>query len=217
MASPIRETTWELPDKPMTLIQMVNRRAAATGSVGYAMATAGADFNGHAISMDWREHSVHGAQWVGDYHWGERVTVVRQQGLENIAEALDKLVAEYGRQGAGASCRFHTWGTAEEQGYQIGCALARGFRPSGTTRITRENAYTFPEEDRRRFKKLEIFEKLSSFHDRDAGRFAAGLDDYEGDLLRTLPSHKGGLLAWFEEHCEKELRVPRGTRAEHQT
>jgi hypothetical protein len=86
-----------LPTKPYTIIDAINRRAAATGSVRYAMAASSADYNGHHISLCWNEFRQY---YVGEYHWGERVVITRN---EDFSLALEACIREYDRQGRGAS------------------------------------------------------------------------------------------------------------------
>jgi len=68
-----RAETWKTPTVPYTLIDAVNRAAAATGSPRYAMAASGADYNGHRVDVDtgirrgWRAHYT----WAG-LRWLER-------------------------------------------------------------------------------------------------------------------------------------------------
>jgi hypothetical protein len=74
--------------------------AAATGSVGYAIATSDADYNGHALGLYWNDFRSY---YVCDYHWGERVVLVRD---EDFARALSGAKAAFARQGRGASLRI---------------------------------------------------------------------------------------------------------------
>lgn len=60
-----------LPTIPMTLIDAINRAAAAQGSFRYAMAASDADYNGHYVIVDqglrpgWRAHYMWGGiQWL---------------------------------------------------------------------------------------------------------------------------------------------------------
>jgi|WetSurMetagenome_2_1015567.scaffolds.fasta_scaffold42577_4 hypothetical protein len=59
-----------MPTKPYTLIDAVNRRAAATGgSVRYAQASAGADYNGNDLSLTWNDYRGY---YVVQYYFGRR-------------------------------------------------------------------------------------------------------------------------------------------------
>lgn len=90
---------FHMPTKKITLIDAINRCAAATGSIGYARATAGADYNGHALGLYWNDYRRY---YVCDYHWGERVVITRH---ENFSIALAASKREFARQGRGASFR----------------------------------------------------------------------------------------------------------------
>jgi len=90
-----------LPTKPYSFIDAINRRAAATGSVGYAMAAASADYNGHFLTVSWNSFRGY---YVGEYHWGERVVVVRNT---KIAEVLRVAKEWYKQSGRGARVSFH--------------------------------------------------------------------------------------------------------------
>ena len=63
-----------LPTVPYSAIDLCNRRAAATGSVGYAMATANANYNGHRIGITFNTYRGY---WIAEHHWGERVVWCR--------------------------------------------------------------------------------------------------------------------------------------------
>ena len=82
-----------LPTIPLTVNDMINRRAAATGSVGYAMATAYSDYNGHHVGVGFRPHAVGGARWVAEYQWGERVVLSRG----SLRSCLEAAKREYDR------------------------------------------------------------------------------------------------------------------------
>jgi hypothetical protein len=85
--------------KPLSITDAINRGAAATGSIRYAMMTADADYNGHSLSLYWNDYRGY---YVCDYHWGERVVITRD---ENFARALATAKRELARQGRGASLR----------------------------------------------------------------------------------------------------------------
>lgn len=71
------DTRYHLPEIPLEPVDIVNRRAAATGSVRYAQLTSGADYNGHWINVSFKPHAVSGPIWNAEYHWGERVVLGR--------------------------------------------------------------------------------------------------------------------------------------------
>ena len=88
---------FHLPTKPYTIVDAVNRRAAATGSSRNAIAVAGADYNGHRLTLEWNDFRRY---YVGEYHWGERVIFVRSA---DFSEAIRASKFEFARQGKGAS------------------------------------------------------------------------------------------------------------------
>ncbi len=94
--------TFHMPAKPYSLVDAINRCAAATGSMRYAMATGDADYNGHALALYWNDYRGY---YVCDYHWGERVVLVRDA---DFARALAGAKREFARQGRGASLRIST-------------------------------------------------------------------------------------------------------------
>lgn len=87
--------------KPLSIIDAINRQAAAQGSVRYAMATADADYNGHALALYWNDYRGY---YVLDYHWGERVVLHRGT---DFARALAVAKQELARQGRGATLRIN--------------------------------------------------------------------------------------------------------------
>ncbi len=82
--------------RPYSIIDAINRVAASTGSMGYAMAAGSADYNGHHVRVYWNEYRGY---WLAEYQWGERVVLTRGS-LEN---ALRAAAREYGRGAKGAS------------------------------------------------------------------------------------------------------------------
>lgn len=90
---------FHIPTKPYTIVDAINRRACAQGSMRYAQLTADADYNGHALSLTWNDYRGY---YVGEYYWGERVVFARSP---DFATALAATKREFERQGRGASCR----------------------------------------------------------------------------------------------------------------
>jgi|SRR5215475_9128657 len=90
-------STFHILGKPLTLVDMINRRAAATGSVGYARATADADYNGHSLALGWNDYRGY---YVVHYYWGERVVIYRGTDFKAALIAAKK---ELSRQGRGAT------------------------------------------------------------------------------------------------------------------
>ena len=83
--------------KPLSLIDAINRQAAATGSMGYAMAASRADYNGHALTLCWNDYRRY---YVLEYYYGERVVLCRST---DFAVALAAGKRELARQGRGAT------------------------------------------------------------------------------------------------------------------
>lgn len=90
---------FHLPEVELSPVDLINRRAAATGSVRYAQLTGSADYNGHPIAVSFKPHAVAGPIWNAEYHWGERVVIGR--GSLNVC--LEAAKAEHAR-GAGGCC-----------------------------------------------------------------------------------------------------------------
>jgi hypothetical protein len=86
-----------LPTRPFNVIAAVNRMTAATGSIRYAQAAAGADYNGHNISLT--EPNSHVSYWRAYYIWSGINYVARG----TLRECLDGAKREYDRGALGAS------------------------------------------------------------------------------------------------------------------
>lgn len=84
------------PEIPFTPIDALNRRAAAVGSVGYAQAAAGANYNGHRVTVNWNDYRGY---YIAQYYWGER----RVLGRGTFGEALAAALREYKRGALGCS------------------------------------------------------------------------------------------------------------------
>lgn len=95
-----------LPTIPYSLIDAINRAAAATGSIGYAMAASSANYNGHSISVTFNEYRKY---WITEYWWAGRVVITRG----SCEQALRAGKAEYDRGAKGA--RITTGPLTEEQ------------------------------------------------------------------------------------------------------
>jgi hypothetical protein len=63
-----------LPTRPYTLVDAVNRCAAAMGSVRYAVQAANAGYNGHSVTVTYNDYR----DWcICEHYWGGRVVHVR--------------------------------------------------------------------------------------------------------------------------------------------
>jgi hypothetical protein len=89
--------TFHLPTKPYDIIAAVNRAAAATGYVGYALRASSASYNGHGLTLAWNDYR---AYWVGGYTWSGWQVIVRS---ESFADALQACKEFYAKDGLGAS------------------------------------------------------------------------------------------------------------------
>ena len=77
---------YHLPTIACTPVDIINRRAAATGSVGYAMQTAYANYNGHHVGVSFNTYRGY---WIAEYHWGERVVIARGSLVDVLRAARD--------------------------------------------------------------------------------------------------------------------------------
>lgn len=73
-AETFKSQTYYLPEIPYSPIDALNRRAAALGSSGYAMACSGANYNGHQVSVTWNDYRQY---YITQYYYGERVVLAR--------------------------------------------------------------------------------------------------------------------------------------------
>jgi hypothetical protein len=88
---------FHLPQKPFDVVAMVNRIALATGSMSGAAAGESAPCNGHANVVSWNRLRGY---YVGEYFWAGRQVWCR---TSSFSEALARALAEFDRQGAGAT------------------------------------------------------------------------------------------------------------------
>ncbi len=63
-----------IPTRPYTLVDAVNRSAAATGSVRYAKLSADASYNGHRVSVTYNDYRDY---CICEHFWGGRVVHTR--------------------------------------------------------------------------------------------------------------------------------------------
>lgn len=87
---------YHLPMREFSPIDALNRRAAAIGSPRYAQATAGADYNGHAVRVWWNNYKRY---YIAEYQWAGRVVLARGA----LAQCLRAALAEYDRGALGSS------------------------------------------------------------------------------------------------------------------
>jgi len=85
--------------RPYTPIDIINRRAAATGSVRYARASADANYNGHRVSVSFKPHAVSGPTWNAEYWWAGR----RVLGRGRFDSCLQAAMSYFERDDRGAT------------------------------------------------------------------------------------------------------------------
>jgi len=88
--------SYRLPTRPYSVIDAINRMAAATGSPRYAMLASHADYNGHAVSVYFNTYRGY---WLAEYTWSGR-NVLAQGDLGLCLRAAKQ---EYDRGALGAS------------------------------------------------------------------------------------------------------------------
>ena len=109
-------TSLWLKTRPYTLIDAVNRKAAALGAPRYAQQATYADYNGHHVTVSWNTYRRY---WVAEYFWAGRVVLARGTLVDCLAAAK----REYDRGALGAAVVV-TGLTAPEQ---VAAAAALGF------------------------------------------------------------------------------------------
>lgn len=90
-----KEIAYSLPQRPFGVIDAINRQAAATGSVRYAMGAADADYNGHFVSVYFNGYRGY---WLAEYTWAGRNVLCRG----SLASCLDAAKREYDRGALGS-------------------------------------------------------------------------------------------------------------------
>ncbi len=90
----------------LTAVDLINRMAAATGSVSYAQRTAHADYNGHSVGVSFNNYRKY---WVAEHFWGERVVHARNCPLvQAVAAALEGSGYTRGHKGASVTVNVRT-------------------------------------------------------------------------------------------------------------
>jgi hypothetical protein len=97
-----------------SLVDAINARALATGSMRGAMAGHSADYNGHFIRVDWNSYKGY---WLAEYTWAGRNVLARG----SFEQCLDAALEEHAR---GAS--FSTVVTYPETVAQAAYARQKG-------------------------------------------------------------------------------------------
>jgi hypothetical protein len=90
---------FHLPTRPYGIVDAHNRAAAAKGSLSYADATHGADYNGHHVGVDFNTYRGY---WVTEYTWNGRNVLARG----SFADAINAAKAEHERGALGSSAHL---------------------------------------------------------------------------------------------------------------
>ena len=106
-----------LPTRPYTLVDAVNRTAAAQGSVRYASLAANADYNGHSVTVSYNDYRDY---CVCQHYYGERV--VHARGSMEIALRAGRYEYDLGHRGTRVITGDLTPGEAQ-------VALSLGYMP----------------------------------------------------------------------------------------
>lgn len=107
-----------LPTKPLSIIDVINRRALATGHWRNAMVGSDADYNGHNVSVWWNDYRKY---WIAHYTWSGPHVIARG----TLESCLVQAKAFYGRQGRGASVEVNARNDEE-----VAIAMAAGYIPA---------------------------------------------------------------------------------------
>lgn len=89
------DVKFHLPTKPYSVVDAINRVAAAQGSCNYAMRCSGADYNGHFVHLSWNSYRGY---YIAEYFWGGREVITRN---EDACAAVLAAVRHYQSQGLG--------------------------------------------------------------------------------------------------------------------
>jgi hypothetical protein len=92
---------FNLPTVPYSAIDHANRRAAATGSIEYAMRASSANYNGHHITISFNAYRGY---WIAEHFYGERIVWARGELVDCLAVA--KAYHAKGDKGASVSVRY---------------------------------------------------------------------------------------------------------------
>jgi hypothetical protein len=106
-----------LPTRPYSLVDAVNRCAAATGSVRYAQQAADAGYNGHSVTVTYNDYRNY---CICEHYWGGRV--VHARGSMETALRAGRYEYDLGHRGTCVTTCDLTPGEAQ-------VALALGYVP----------------------------------------------------------------------------------------
>lgn len=111
--------SYRLPTIPYSIIDAVNRAAAATGSPRYASLTHRADYNGHYVTVAFNDYRQY---WVTEYFWAGRVVLARG----SFESCLEAGIREYQRGALGTTVAV---GVDDDQLDYAQLAMLHGFLP----------------------------------------------------------------------------------------
>ncbi len=111
------------PTVPCTFIDLINRRAAATGSIGYAQQTAWASYNGHHSTVYFNDYRNY---WLAEHFWSGRVVYARGEFRNAARAAWD----EYARGAKGACVSGYAF-TQEDFDFALSLGFVAGEEPKG--------------------------------------------------------------------------------------
>lgn len=106
-----------LPTRPYSLVDAVNRIAAATGSMRYARLASDAGYNGHAVTVTYNDYRDY---CICEHYWGGRV--VHARGSMETALRAGRYEYDLGHRGTRVTTCDLTTGEAQ-------AALALGYIP----------------------------------------------------------------------------------------
>lgn len=110
------KTFW-IPTRPYSLIDAINRSAAATGSIQYAARAEFGDYNGHQVNVAFNDYRQY---WVCEYFWAGRIVLSRG----SLDSALRAARAEFDRGARGSTVRVFVSTDADAE-----IVKAAGFEP----------------------------------------------------------------------------------------
>lgn len=116
-----------LPTIPLKPIDLINRRAAATGSIRFAQLAEHGDYNGHRIGVTFKPHAVSGPIWNAEYWWAGRIVIARG----SLRHCLEAAKREYEKAARGTSVHLIAPDPDAPEGLEEQEALAKefGFEP----------------------------------------------------------------------------------------
>lgn len=84
-----------MPTKPLSVIDLINRKCLATGSISNAQRGSDADYNGHAVIVNYNSYRKY---YIAEYFWAGRRVLARG----TIRECILPSIEFYKQDGRGA-------------------------------------------------------------------------------------------------------------------